>query len=441
MNHNKDLTLGHWFKQVPDQASNQFLICGGNKNLTNLDIFHRVAFVQNKMLQSEIKSCALFTDETDLFVTVFLACACTGVELILPANNTEELIQAVEADWHVGDLPDSQLFDLAEVKSSAPKHLSDGFEVVVFTSGSTGQPKRISRNIGQLLAEVSVLHATWSINQPATVFAATVSHQHIYGLLFKILWPLLGGYKIWHKIIPFEEALDGLLDKFQHVVLISSPAFLKRIHDQHPHQNQFKQVFSSGGFLSQEQQQQAEIKLDTRITQVYGSSETGGIAHRQLNQSWQPLNQVEVQVRAGLLWVKSPFCFQHDWLCTEDLVTFNDQGFELMGRNDRIVKIEEKRISLQQVERLMVDLEWIEDAAVIIQEDGRQYLAALIVLNTSGQQQLDHIGPLKLKHVIKQQLDQQLENVAIPRRISFTSDPLENSQGKRTVADLLRRLQ
>lgn len=433
------LSLGAWFNHMPEQV----VIKQAQTDLTRLDVLHRVALIQANMQKHEVKSCVLYTSDTTLFVATFLACACTGVELILPANNSEDFIQFIEADWFVGDWPEAELIDFTNLQTLTPQHIGAGFEVSVFTSGSTGEPKRINRSIEQLLSEVNTLHTTFAgsdLSKKGVVFAATVSHQHIYGLLFKILWPLLTSQIIWHKLIAFEESLEEILSQFKRVALISSPAFLKRIHSQVQHQGQLLKVYSSGGLLTDEQQQLAEAQLNSTITQVYGSSETGGIAFRNFKQKWQLFNHVEAQIKNKLLWVNSPYCYQSGWLCTHDKIKVSDEGFELLGRIDRIVKIEEKRVSLNQVEKLLRDHPYISDAAVIKLENSRQYLGAVIVLNKTDQQQLERLGPLKLKQHIKQHLATQLDAVAIPRKIVFTTEHLENTQGKRIMADIERRL-
>ncbi len=62
--------------------------------------------------------------------------------------------------------------------------------VVIHTSGSTGEPQALPKTLSQLAAEVETLDRQFGAYCEDTDVVSTVSHQHIYGLLFKILWPL-----------------------------------------------------------------------------------------------------------------------------------------------------------------------------------------------------------------------------------------------------------
>ena len=62
------------------------------------------------------------------------------------------------------------------------------------TSGTTGEGRWIPKALRHLEDEIETLEAVFGARLPrgARVFA-TVSHQHIYGLLFRVLWPLGAG--------------------------------------------------------------------------------------------------------------------------------------------------------------------------------------------------------------------------------------------------------
>ena len=225
-------------------------------------------------------------------------------------------------------------------------------QLYFYTSGSTGQPKKIPRSLQQLFNEVCGLEASFDLPEQA-VAIATVSHQHIYGLLFKLLWPLASGRSFYQKQLAFPEDVVDLQKKIAHVQLpnyvISSPALLKRwttdvvLQDCH-------RVYSSGGKLD------AGVRplLNRPIIEVFGSSETGGIAHRQADDAlWTPFANVDIQcAEQQELAVKTNHAFSADWILTGDKVKLMDaqnpkSPFQLLGRLDRIVKLEEKRLSMR----------------------------------------------------------------------------------------------
>ncbi|MCF6300474.1 MAG: acyl--CoA ligase, partial [Proteobacteria bacterium] len=258
------------------------------------------------------------------------------------------------------------------------------------------------------------------------------SSQHIYGMLFSILWPLKYGHRIWQKNIPFEESLENVACQYDEIIMVSSPAFLKRLSLNNLTLKGKMLSFCSGGILTQEQHKNAEQQLNSKINQVYGSSETGGIAHRALQTSWQFFSSVKHKVEKNSLYINSPFCYHSGWLDTNDSVTVCADGFELLGRNDRIVKIEEKRISLIQLERAIECNKLVEEAHVIAITKQRQYIVTVIVLNLQGREKRQNIGEKRLKQEIKTSLKNKVEKLAIPKKIRFMTEIPVNSQGKTT---------
>lgn len=64
-----------------------------------------------------------------------------------------------------------------------------------------------------------------------------------------------------------------------------------------------------------------------------------------------------------------------------------------MGRRGRIVKIEEKRISLQEVEQRLLALDGIREAAAVpVTRGGRQSIGVLLVLDDEARLQWQNGG-------------------------------------------------
>ena len=91
---------------------------------------------------------------------------------------------------------------------------------------------------------------------------------------------------------------------------VASPALLKRMSDNldWPALSRVKQVFSSGGALPVEASQSLYERLRQWPTEIFGSSETGGIAWRQGQSLWQPFAGVQLtQDNEGALLIASPY--------------------------------------------------------------------------------------------------------------------------------------
>jgi acyl-coenzyme A synthetase/AMP-(fatty) acid ligase len=321
--------------------------------------------------------------------------------------------------------------------------------LVLFTSGSTGAPQAIPKKLFQLSREVATLEAQFGQLLGTAEIIATVSHQHIYGLLFNVLWPLTAGRAIHAREYYFPQELMAVLAE-RGGVLVSSPAHLKRLPE-HPAwtmtSNRLRAVFSSGGPLPFEVACEANRLLGTVPIEVYGSSETGGIAWRQqllrMDESLTPLPGVTCRVdpEESVLEVRSPHLPAEGWFRTADRANLvADHRFLITGRVDRIVKIEEKRISLSAIEYQLRASPMVADARVVVLEGHRPRIAALVVPSLQGHSKLAEIGKLAFNRMLRDVLCQFIEPVGIPRVWRYLDALPINAQGKTTRADLIAAL-
>ena len=58
--------------------------------------------------------------------------------------------------------------------------------LVLYTSGRTGVAQAITKKLGQLAREVATLERQFGQIAATAEILSTVSHQHIYGLLFRM---------------------------------------------------------------------------------------------------------------------------------------------------------------------------------------------------------------------------------------------------------------
>jgi len=321
--------------------------------------------------------------------------------------------------------------------------------LILFTSGSIGTPQAIPKKLCQMSREVANLEAQFGQQLGAVDVITTVSHQHIYGLLFNVLWPLATGRAIVAKNFYFPpELVEALAERDG--LLVSSPAHLKRLPEHCASariSNRLRAVFSSGGPLSFEVAADVKRLLGLVPIEVYGSSETGGVAWRQqhtrMDEAWTPMPGVTCRIdsEAGVLEVRSPHLPNDQWFRTADRALSREgDRFRLNGRVDRIVKIEAKRISLAAIERQLAASAMVADARVIAIEGRRPRIAAFIVPSVLGRGKLVEIGKPAFTRMLRDTVGQAIEAVGIPRVWRYFDALPENAQGKTTHAGLVALL-
>lgn len=347
---------------------------------------------------------------------------------------------AVRAAGRVAVIPPNfQPATLAEFATLLPQLPEpSGQEIELYTSGSSGQPKRISKTFAQLERECAVLEALWGEAATGTQTVATVPHHHIYGLLFRLLWPLLAG-RCFDTVAANEPVtLRQRLHAAGASLLVSSPAQLSRLPDLTA-LNELPQptlLFSSGGPLASADALSIAEEWRIAPTEVFGSSESGGIAWRRQSDSgviWTPFPGIAIARDAdGALLLASPFLADAQTLRMEDAIELLADGrFRLGIRLDRTVKVEEKRLSLPDMEGRLATHPAVAAAAIVpLQRQRRLQLGAVIVPSDAA----TDTKPLAAE--LRRHLAEHFDTVLLPRRWRFVTALPYNERGKLAQTEL-----
>jgi acyl-CoA synthetase (AMP-forming)/AMP-acid ligase II/3-hydroxymyristoyl/3-hydroxydecanoyl-(acyl carrier protein) dehydratase len=439
--------------------------------------FHaRTAAWQQLLAAATGHKFALFLEDSIDFSSALYGAWLAGKTVYLPGDTLSASCTALAAvvDGFLGDFdavwsplrPVQPEKNPADTGDSPPLQghgkLSGDFEgIVVYTSGSSGVAQAIPKRLSQLAAEVATLEKLFGDRLGDADVLATVSHQHIYGLLFKVLWPLAAQRAVHVRSAVFLEELLPWMQS-RPCLLVSSPAHLSRFPENagnspQPLPTGLRAVFSSGGPLTAKAADDTVALFGIAPIEIYGSSETGGIAWRCRGESWTALPGVQwrVQPDEGVLEVRSPHLRDADWLRMADRATIANRDsdsdvarFLLQGRTDRIVKLAEKRISLDAIERRLCASPLVTEARVLLPATSspsttpsrRTGIAAFIVLSESGRAALAAEGKLALNRQLKSALSDTVEAVALPRSWRYLDALPLNAQGKTTQSELLSLL-
>ncbi len=375
-------------------------------------------------------------DAAELAIALFAAWR-AGVAVLLPSDLQAQTRQrwASHVDLWLTDLPADTRLDQLNAAPLPPAALDlDRCSLSLCTSGSSGEPKLIEKRLRQLANEVCALERLWGADLGDACIIGSVAAQHIYGLLFRVLWPLCAGRSFVRQQLPFPEDLQRASREHESFAWVASPALLKRMGDNldWPHLSAVRRVFSSGGALSADAAASLHQRLGQWPSEILGSSETGGIAWRQGDPLWRAFDDVTLgQDDEGALRIESPYLPIGHVEQTADAVRFLEDGrFELLGRLDRIVKLEEKRISLPLLEQALATHEWVSEARLGVVRENRALLGALVVLSASGVHALRNQGRRALTQALREHLVPHCEALALPRRWRLLSHLPLNAQGK-----------
>ncbi|MCP1481278.1 acyl-coenzyme A synthetase/AMP-(fatty) acid ligase/3-hydroxymyristoyl/3-hydroxydecanoyl-(acyl carrier protein) dehydratase [Pseudomonas chlororaphis] len=390
-----------------------------------------------------VQRLALHLEDAAELAIALLGAWRAGVSVLLPADLQPQTRQrwATQVDLWLTDQPgDAHLVDFDQPPLPAVELDLDGCRLSLCTSGSSGEPKRIDKSLRQLANEVEALEQLWGEGLGQACIIGSVATQHIYGLLFRVLWPLCAGRTFVRRQLPFPEDLQRASREHPAFAWVASPALLKRMGDNldWPALSPVRRVFSSGGALPADAAQGLHQRLGQWPTEILGSSETGGIAWRQGDSLWQAFAGVELsQDSDGALLIASPYLPTGHVEHTADAARIAADGhFELLGRLDRIVKLEEKRISLPMLEQALTEHAWVAEARLGVVRENRASLGALLVLSEQGLHALRNQGRRALTQALRQHLSQHCEALALPRRWRLLRQLPLNSQGKLPQADV-----
>lgn len=390
-------------------------------------------------------------DNLYLFYVCFMALLQAGKDIILPALLTAENSKTLTESSHTL-LTDKfnflDGFNIIDLKCDDNtnwdfKDINDAF-IYFFTSGSTGTPKRIKKQFKMLAAEVAFhCEKQQYLIDKNPVMISSVAPYHMYGLLWRFLFPLASGIRADLDIVFTPEELQHKQSTYETVLFATTPSFLDgitRYQNQYSFKNNCIGIYSSGSLLDNKTSQSAFNMFGVSPFEIFGSTETGGVASRQqLNGNhWDIFAPVNVKLTENNeLLIESDFSCANPYLMSDMVQMINKNQFILLGRSDRMVKIAEERVSLPEMEEKLCAYKFIEKSYVsTLNKNDRTIICAMITLNHTGKNDIIKNGRHNFIANLKQHLLKYFPNVVLPKKIRIVNDIPVNTQGKYIKADI-----
>jgi acyl-coenzyme A synthetase/AMP-(fatty) acid ligase len=309
----------------------------------------------------------------------------------------------------------------------------------IFTGGSTGTPQVWAKTGENIFSEGLFLASHFAVTEKDCIMA-TIPPYHIYGLLFSVVLPLISAATVVGETPSFPNEIAQVAEERKVTILASVPAHYRALREIKKDMS-LRLAFSSAGMLDAADNKAFCRKYKTGVVEVYGSTETGGIATRNRHSGeefFASFATIDWKIIEGRLAVYSPYISpdlpvnEDGFFTTNDLVEARGRNeFFIKGRADTVTKVGGKRVDLEEIRALIKSAPGVVDCAVIAlpESGGREYQIGALIEGC----ELD-------MEMIRKTLVDSLEPYALPRYMKKVEKIPMQKNGKYDWADIVRLL-
>src|SRR5205809_3253296 len=274
---------------------------------------------------------------------------------------------------------------------------------LLFTSGTTGEPKGVVLSHRNIVGNVSQFRQLLDATKDDAILAS-LPFFHTFGSTVTLWYPLIEGVRSITYPNPLEVAKNAaLIERYKLTLLLATPTFLRGyLRKAEPHQlHSLRLVITGAEKLPLDLAKSFEERFGKKVFEGYGLTETSPVVSVNLpepqptkpNEHVQPSSRlgsvgkmapgIAAEIRepetdhklslheTGMLWLRGVNIFEgylldpersaevlrDGWLKTGDLGRFDEDGFlYIEGRLSRFSKIGGEMVPHESIEHKIVDL-------------------------------------------------------------------------------------
>ncbi len=382
-----------------------------------------------------------------LFCVALFSAALNQSKILLPPSQSTGIIQelteqfsplSIVCDRELEQITVGQcvlnhgLLEDSDHLEAIPETMQSVFDpkqivAIAFTSGSTGKPRQHAVSWGVLTQCAQKAIQALKLDHQSLIMLSTTPPQHMFGLETSVIWPMMSGLIMINQRPFYPEDIRQLAQSLPYpVVLCSTPTHLRACMTSSGDWSNITAVISSTAPLAKELAVHIETRMNTRLYEIYGSTETLSFASRQPahESAWTLYPDAGLKTNDNHTFLQTSY-FQQPVELDDVYQILPEHRFNVLGRATDLIKIAGKRASLADLNQRLLKIQGIEDGCFIqMKSPGPDQRLGLIVVSNLTEQ------------TIRDELKQYLDSVFLPRVIVYTNELPRNSVGKLLESEL-----
>lgn len=372
------------------------------------------------------------------FAVGFAAALLRGQVNLLPPNETPDMIERLVSQYPGVHCLSDQVTDVQLIETMLYPELDDSWiathsipdvsesrvATIVFTSGSTGEPVPHRKTWGSLVrvaaAEIDILHLR---GRSGMALVGTVPPQHVFGLETTVLMAMQGGLALCARRPFFPADIRADLASLPRPRgLVTSPVHLRVLLAESDELPSADFLLCATAPLSPQLAAESEARFRAPLYEIYGCTESGGIAARRTvsTSEWRAMRGVMLRADSDGTWVKGGHV-ESETLLADIIELRGGAKFLLHGRTADLVNIAGKRTSLAHLNYHLNSIEGVRDGAFVVPEREGEAVARLTAYV---------VAPGLTSDTLMSALRQRIDAVFLPRPLHFVEALPRNATGK-----------
>ena len=312
-------------------------------------------------------------------------------------------------------LPDYHFNDIEEMMEALQKSTS---EITIFTSGTTGQPKKVIHSINTLTRSVRL-----GDKYKGQVWAYAYNPTHMAGL--QVFFQAFENQNTLVNVFNMQRNdIYQKIQKYQITHISATPTFYRLLL---PYEKDYPSVIrvTLGGEKSDKYLYENIKKIfpNAKINNVYASTEAGSLfaangdcfqIPEKIRDKFSVVND-ELLIHKSLLGKSDSFNFDDDYYHSGDLIEWVDKEkgvFRFISRKNELINVGGYKVNPGEVEEAINSIEGVRQS--LVYGKANSILGNVLIAEVQLENDVE-ITDIE----IRKKLKQQLQDFKIPRKIIF----------------------